>query len=168
MRAPIITLDEYTLKAEMREVVRETVGQVINGILDAQADELVNAGKYERTDERQAYRSGHYKRGLLTQAGKIEVSVPKLRGARFTTEVIERYRRRESSVEEAMMEMYFLGVSTRNVEEVTSILWEEGVSAGTVSNLNQDAYRKIDEWRGRPLTCEYPYVFVDGTYVKRS
>ena len=59
VRAPIITLDEYTLKAEMREVVRETVGQVINGILDAQADELVNAGKYERTDERQAYRSGH-------------------------------------------------------------------------------------------------------------
>ena len=72
MQAPIITLDEETLKAEMREVVRETVEQVINGILDAQADELVNAGRYERTDERQAWRSGHYTRGLLTQAGKIE------------------------------------------------------------------------------------------------
>ena len=168
MQAPIITLDEETLKAEMREVVRETVEQVINGILDAQADELVNAGRHERTDERQAWRSGHYTRGLLTRAGKIEVSVPRLRGARFTTEVIERYRRRESSVEEAMMETCFLGVSTRNVEEVTGILWEEGVSAGTVSNLNQDAYRKVDEWRNRPLTSEYPYVFVDGTYVKRS
>lgn len=151
MQAPIITLDEETLKAEMREVVRKTVEEVINGILDAQADELVNASRYERTDERQAYRSGHYTRGLLTQAGKIEVSVPKLRGARFTTEVIERYRRRESSVEEAMMETCFLGVS-----------------AGTVPNPDQDAYAKIDEWRSRPLTCEYPYVFVDGTYARRS
>lgn len=154
MQAPIITLDEETLKAEMREVVRETVEQVINGILDAQADELADAGRYERTDERQAYRSGHYTRGLLAQAGKIEVNVPKLRGARFTTEVIERHGRRESSVEGAMMEMYFLGVSTRNVEEVAGILWEEGVSAGTVSNLNQDAYTRIDEWRTRPLTCD--------------
>lgn len=168
MQAPIITLDEDTLKGELRDLVRETVEQVINGILDAQADELVNAERYERTDERQAYRSGHYARGLLTQAGKIEVMVPKLRGARFTTEVIERYRRRESSVEEAMIEMYLLGVSTRNVEEVTSLLWEEGVSAGTVSNLNKDAYARVDEWRSRPLTCEYPYVFVDGTYVKRN
>ena len=168
MQAPIITLDEETLKGEMREVVRSTVEEVINGILDAQADELVNAEKYERTDERQAYRSGHYKRGLLTQAGKIEVMVPKLRGARFTTEVIERYRRRESSVEEAMMEMYLLGVSTRNVEEVTSILWEEGVSAGTVSDPDKDAHGKTGEWRSRPLACERPYVFVDGTYIKRN
>lgn len=67
MRAPIITLDEYTLKAEMREVVRETVEQVINGILDAQADELVNAGKYECTDKRQAYRSGHLAYGTHTR-----------------------------------------------------------------------------------------------------
>lgn len=168
MQAPIITLDEETLKGELRDLVRKTVEEVINGILDAQADEMVNAKRYERTDERQAYRSGHYTRGLLTQAGKIEVSVPKLRGARFTTEVIERYRRRESSVKEALMEMYLLGVSTRNVEEVTGILWGEGVSAGTVSNLNQEAFKRVDEWRRRPLEGGYPYVYVDGTYVKRS
>lgn len=88
MRPPILTLDEDALKDEARDLVRETVEEVINGILDAQADGLVNAERYERTDERQAYRIGHYSRGLLTQAGKIEVSVPKLRGARFTTEVM--------------------------------------------------------------------------------
>lgn len=168
MQAPIIALDEEALKGELKDLVRKTVEEVINGILDAQADEMVNAGRYERTDERQAYRSGHYTRGLLTQAGKIEVSVPKLRGARFTSEVIERYRRREASVEEALMEMYLLGVSTRNVEEVTKMLWDEGVSAGTVSNLNQEAFERVDEWRERPLTSRYPYVYVDGTYVKRS
>lgn len=167
LQPPILTLDENTLKDEIRNLVRGTVEEVINGILDAQADELVNAERYERTDERQAYRSRHYSRGLLTQAGKIEVSVPKLRGARFTTEVIERYRRRESSVEEALMEMYLLGVSTRNIEDVTRILWDEGLSAGTASNLNQEASEKVDAWR-RPLASEYPYVYVDGTYVKRN
>lgn len=144
-QAPIITLDEETLKGELKDLVRKTVEEVVNGILDAQADEMVNAGRYERTDERQAYRSGHYTRGLLTQAGRIEVSVPKLRGTRLTSEVIERYQRRESSVEEALMEMYLLGVSTRNVEEVTRILWGEGVSAGTVSNPSQEAFERVEE-----------------------
>lgn len=168
MQPQIITLDEDMLKGELRDLVRGTVEEVINGILDAQADELVNAERYERTDERQAYRSGHYTRGLLTQAGRIEVSVPKLRGTRFTSEVIERYRRREESVDEALMEMYLLGVSTRSMEDVTKMLWGEGVSAGTVSNLNQEAFKRVDEWRSRPLTSEYPYVYVDGTYIKRN
>lgn len=168
MQPPILTLDEDTLKDEIRDLVRGTVEEVINGILDAQADELASAGRYERTDERQAYRSGHYSRGLLTQAGRIEVSVPKLRGARFTTEVIERYRRRESSVEEALMETCLLGVSTRNVEDAARILWDEGLSAGTASNPDQEAFKKVDAWRRRPLTSERPHACVDGTYVKRN
>ena len=168
MQAPIVTLDEQTLRDELRELVRKTVEDTINAILDEQADELVNAERYERSDERQAYRSGHYGRKLLTSSGEVDVRVPKLRGARFTTEVIERYRRRESSVEEAMMEMYLVGVSTRSVEDVAEILWDKGVSAGTVSNLNKRAFASVEEWRTRPLACEYPYVFVDGTYVKRN
>lgn len=168
MQAPIVTLDEQTLRDELKELVRKTVEDTINAILDEQADELVNAERYERSDERQAYRSGHYGRKLLTSSGEVDVRVPKLRGARFTTEVIERYRRRESSVEEAMMEMYLVGVSTRSVEDVAQILWDKGVSAGTVSNLNKRAFSSVEEWRSRPLTCEYPYVFVDGTYVKRN
>lgn len=168
MQAPIVTLDEQTLRDELKELVRKTVEDTINAILDEQADELVNAERYERSDERQAYRSGHYGRKLLTSSGEVDVLVPKLRGARFTTEVIERYRRRESSVEEAMMEMYLVGVSTRSVEDVAQVLWGKGVSAGTVSNLNRRAFAAVEEWRTRPLTCEYPYVFVDGTYVKRN
>lgn len=168
MQAPIVTLDEQTLRDELKELVRKTVEDTINAILDEQADELVNAERYERSDERQAYRSGHYGRKLLTSSGEVDVLVPKLRGARFTTEVIERYRRRESSVEEAMMEMYLVGVSTRSVEDVAQILWDKGVSAGTVSNLNKKAFASVEEWRTRPLACDYPYVFVDGTYVKRN
>lgn len=81
---------------------------------------------------------------------------------------IERYKRRETSVEEAIIEMYLAGVSTRRIEDVGEILWGAGVSAGTVSNLNDKAFKAVEEWRCRPLACEYPYVYVDGIYLKRS
>lgn len=168
MQPPILTLDEDALKDEMRDLVRGTVEEAINGILDAQADELVDAERCERTDERQAYRSGRYGRGPLTRAGKTEVSVPKLGGVRFTTEVIERHRRRGSSVEEALVEVHLLGASTRNIEDVTKTLWDEGLSAGTASNLSQGAFKRVGAWRRRPLASGYPYAYVDGTYVRRD
>lgn len=80
----------------------------------------------------------------------------------------ERYKRRETSVEEAIIEMYLAGVSTRRIEDVGEILWGAGVSASTVSNLNDRAFKAVDEWRCRPLAREYPYVYIDGIYLKRS
>ena len=94
--------------------------------------------------------------------------MPKLEGMRFTTAIIERYRRRETSVEEAMIEMYLAGVSTRRIEDVSEILWGSSVSAATVSNLNEKAFAAVEEWRNRPLVRAYPYVYVDGIYLKRS
>jgi transposase-like protein len=73
-------------------------------------------------------RAGHYKRKLHTKAGEVELKIPKPRGAKFETAIIERYRRRESSVEEALMEMYLAGVSVRRVEDITEALWGMGSS----------------------------------------
>ena len=64
--------------------------------------------------------------------------------------------------------MYLAGVSVRRVEDITEALWGTRVSSGTVSNLNQKAYEHIEEWRCRPLTGKYAYVYVDGVYLKRS
>jgi len=89
-------------------------------MLDEEAAELCNAEKNERTDERMNYRSGHYQRKLFTTAGEVELSVPKLRLAPFETAFIEHYKRRESSVEESLIEMYLAGVSVRSVEELQS------------------------------------------------
>ena len=168
MSNPIVSVDEETLKGDLRELVRKTVQDTINALLEQEAEEMVGAERYERTAGREAYRSGHYKRRLTTTSGQIELEVPKLRGATFQTAVIERYRRRETSVEEAIIEMYLAGVSTRRIEDVSEILWGAGVSAGTVSNLNEKAYKSVEEWRSRPLAGEYPYVFIDGIYLKRS
>lgn len=165
---PIGSFDEQAVKDELRELVRKTIEETINAMLDKQADRLVGAGPYERTDERAAYRAGHYERGFTTTSGQVSLKMPKLKGMRFATAVVERYKRRKTSVEEAIIEMYLAGVSTRRIEDVSEILWGAGVSADTVSNLNDKAFKAVDEWRCRPLTCEYPYVYVDGIYLKQS
>ena len=167
MPEPIVTFDD-AFKSQVGELVRKTIEDVINAMLDEEADQLIGAGPYERTEERAGYRAGHYKREFTTTAGQITLNMPKLKGMRFATSVIERYKRREVSIEEAIVEMYLAGVSTRRIEDVSEILWGASVSPGTVSNLNEKAFKSIDEWRCRPLTCEYPYVYIDGIYLKRS
>ena len=119
----IIQLNEEIIKTELKDLVRSSVEETLNALLDKEADELVNAEKYERSGERHGYRSGHYQRNLVTTSGEIKLNVPKLKGIPFETAIIERYRRRECSVEEALIEMYLAGVSVRRVEDITEALW---------------------------------------------
>src|SRR5579859_6867585 len=165
---PVVQIDEGRIQAHLDEVVRATVEETLNALLDAEADELCGARKYERTEDRKDTRAGSYDRQLHTKAGEVTLTVPKLRTLPFETAIIERYKRRETSVEEALIEMYLAGVSVRRVEDITQALWGTRVSASTVSDLNQKIYGKIDEWRERPLVGDFPYVFLDGLWMKRS
>jgi len=164
----VIKIDEAQVQAHLGEMVRSTVEETLNAMLDAEADHLCNAQRYEHTEARTDQRAGHYKRKLHTKAGEVELKVPKLRRATFETAIIDRYRRRESSVEEALMEMYLAGVSVRRVEDITQALWGMRVSAGTVSDLNQKMYERIEAWRNRPIEGTYPYVYLDGICLKRT
>ena len=152
----------------MDKVVRESVEQTLNGLLEAEAKQLCGAGKYERTDARKDTRAGSYRRKLHTKAGEVMLKVPRLRSLPFETQIIERYKRRESSVEESLIEMYLAGVSVRRVEDITEALWGTRVSPSTVSELNQKVYAQIDDWRNKPIEGKHPYVYLDGTYLKRS
>ena len=96
------------------------------------------------------------------------LKVPKLRAQTFETAIIERYRCRESSVEEALIEMCLAGVSVRRVEDITEALWGTRVSPSTVSDLNKKIYATIEAWRNRPIEGEHPYVYLDGIVLKRS
>ncbi len=165
---PVVQIDEGRIQAHLDEVVRSTVEETLNALLDAEADRLCGAKRYERSEGRVDTRAGSYDRKLQTKAGEVTLTVPKLRSLPFETAIIERYRRRESSVEEALIEMYLAGVSVRRVEDITQALWGTRVSASTVSELNQKIYGKIDEWRNRPLVGDFPYVFLDGLWLKRS
>lgn len=125
MSESIVSANEESLRLDIKELVKNTVRDVISRLLDKEADEPVNAERYERAADREAYRSGHYKRKLVTSSGEVEPDVPKLRGATFQTAVMERCRRREASIEEAIVEMRLAGVSTRRVEDVSQILFEQ-------------------------------------------
>ncbi len=168
MSEKIIQLNEGVIKQELGELVRRSVEETLNALLDEEADRLTNAKRYERTDERLDTRAGHYDRKLLTKAGEVDLKMPKLRTLTFETAIIQRYQKRETSVEEALVEMYLAGVSVRRVEDITEALWGTRVSAGTVSELNKKVYVHIEEWRQRPLQGKYPYVYLDGIYLKRN
>lgn len=164
----VIRLDEGQVRRHVDQVVRDSVEQTLNALLDAEADELCGAARYQRSPERLDTRAGHYRRTLHTKAGEVELRVPRLRSLPFETQIIERYRRRESSVEEALIEMYLAGVSVRRVEDITEALWGTRVSASTVSALNQKIYGQIESWRNRPIAGECPYLFLDGIWLKRT
>jgi len=161
-------VDADEVRAHVDQVVRGTVQETLNALLDAEADRACNAGRYERSPDRQDTRAGSYERKLATKAGEVTLTVPRLRKLPLETAIIERYRRRESSVEEALIEMYLAGVSVRRVEDITEALWGTRVSPSTVSELNQRIYGQIEAWRNRPITGEHAYVYLDGIWLKRS
>ncbi len=164
----VIKINEAQIQDHLGRLVRSTVEETLNDLLDAKADQLCNAKRYERSDSRTNGRAGHYKRTFHTTSGEVELKMPKLRGTKFETAIIERYRRRESSVEEALMEMYLAGVSVRRVEDITEALWGTRVSAGTVSDLNQKMYERIETWRNQRIEGHFPYVYLDGISLKRT
>ena len=140
MSEKIVQLNEEIIKGQHKELVRESVEETLNELLEKEAESLTQAARYERSEARQGYRSGHYDRNLTTTSGDVTLHMPRLKGVSFETAIIERYRRRESSVEEALIEMYLAGVFVRRVEDITEALWGSKVSPATISELNKKAY----------------------------
>src|SRR5450432_3614499 len=135
----VIRIEEEKIRSHVGEVVRQTVEETLNGLLQAEADELCGAKRYERSPERLDTRAGHYDRKLQTQAGEVTLSVARLRNLTFETE-----------------------------EDITEALWGTRVSPSTVSELNKKIYVQIDAWRNRPIEGEHAYVYLDGIWLKRS
>ncbi len=132
MSEKIVQLNEEVIKGQIKELVRGSVEETLNELLEKEAEQLTQAARYERSEARQGYRSGHYDRNLTTTSGDVTLHVPRLKGVSFETAIIERYRRRESSVEEALIEMYLAGVSVPRVLSeklpiLSSHLFQSGV-----------------------------------------
>ena len=155
MSNPIVSFDEEAVKSELRELVRKTIEETINAMLDEEADQLVGAAPYERTDGRAAYRAGHCKRGFTTTSGQVALRMPKLKGMRFATAVIERYKRRETSVERPSSRCTW--PACRRGASRTSARSSGARAAGTVSNLNDKAFKAVEEGDAA-LACEYPHT----------
>ena len=103
MSEKIVQLNEEVIKGQIKELVRGSVEETLNELLEAEAEKLTQAARYERNEQHQSYRGGHYNCTLTTASRDVTLKVPKLKGISFETAIIERYRRRKSSVEEALM-----------------------------------------------------------------
>ena len=122
-RGDVIQIDEARIRDPLGEMVRGTVEDALNAMLDAEADRLCSASEYCPTEGRKVTRAGSFERALETKAGPVKLKMPKLRKQTIETAIIERYQRRESSVKEALIEIYPAGVSVRRVEDITEAPW---------------------------------------------
>ena len=160
--------DGINWKALMEEddLFKQMLKESIQQYLEAEMDEVLGAGKWERNEGRRGYRSGYYTRSLVTRVGKIELRVPQDRLGRFSTEVFERYQRSEKALFLSLAEMYVQGVSTRKVKKITEQLCGQSFSASTVSRLNKQLDKSLKRFAERPLEEDYPYLILDAKYEK--
>jgi putative transposase len=160
------TVDWKAVIEGQKDFLKPLVQEVIQQVLEAEMVEAVGAERHERTEGRGGYRSGYYRRGLVTRVGRVELRVPQDRQGRFSTELFQRYQRSEQALVAALAEMYVQGVSTRKVKAVTEELCGHEFSASTVSEMNKSLDVKLTAFANRRLEEPYPYLIVDARYEK--
>lgn len=158
--------DWKAIMSGQKDFLKPLVQEVVQKVLEAEMQEAIEAERYERTGSRKSYRSGYYRRGLITRVGRLELRVPQDREGRFSTELFGRYQRSEQALVAALAEMYVQGVSTRKVKAVTEELCGHEFSASTVSEINKGLDEKLAAFAGRKLEEEYPYLIMDARYEK--
>jgi len=148
-----------------KEGLGELVESVLNQVLEAQAEEQLGAGRYERSEGRTGYRNGYRTRQLYSRVGSLTLRVPQFRDGSFSTEIFQRYQRSEQALVLALMEMVVNGVSTRKVARITEELCGTSFSKSTVSRLCAALDARVRAWSERPLG-RYPFLLIDALYVK--
>lgn len=150
------------------ELVRDAVRLVFQELIEAEAAEAIGAARYERSDSRVTERNGHRSRLLSTRAGDVELKIPKLRKGSFMPSLLEPRRRIDRALHAVVMEAYVKGVSTRSVDDLVKALGaDSGISKSEVSRICAELDEAVEAFRGRRLDhTEFPYVFLDATYLK--
>jgi putative transposase len=152
--------------AEDRDLLKTIVEETLQQVLEAEMDEVLQAGKSERTAGRLGYGAGYHNRMLVTRVGHIEWRVPQDRQGRFRTEVFERYQRSEKALLAAMLEMYVQGVSRRKVKTITEELCGHEFSSSTISRIVQKLDEELERFARRRWEERYPYLILDARYEK--
>jgi putative transposase len=154
--------------ADAGAVFAELIRAGLQALIEAEAAEVIGAGRYQRTDDRGTHRNGHRPKTVATTAGDIEVKIPKLRCGSFFPSLLERRRRIDKALHAVIMEAYVHGVSTRSVDDLVGALGvDSGISKSEVSRICAGLDREIDAFRQRSLThTQFPYIFCDATFCK--
>ena len=149
------------------DLVRESVRLVMQELIETEASEVVGAGRYERNPSRVTERNGSRPRLVATQAGDVELRIPKLRQGSFFPVILERRRRIDQALYAVVMEAWVNGVSTRAVDDLVAALGiGSGISKSEVSRICAGLDEQVAAFRDRPLHhTAFPYVFLDATYL---
>lgn len=148
-----------------RDLLAEVVRAGVQALMEAERDVHVNAGPFERGEDRRAVRNGYKPRQQRTRVGTLDLQVPQTRDG-FYPSVLERYQRSEAALITALAECYVQGVSTRKVASICQKLFGDTLSHETVSRYTQKLDEELQPWRERPLEGAYPYLIVDARYEK--
>jgi putative transposase len=146
--------------------MKNVITKFLNEVMEVEAAEQIDAGRYERTDKRKDYRNGFKEKGLKTRYGDVILKKPQFRNRSFESKVFSRYARMEKALVLAILESYQQGVSTRKIRKVVAPLGLENISASTVSRLGKELDEVVEEFLKRPIESPTPYLFIDASYFK--
>lgn len=153
-------------RAALRLEAQAAVRVVIEQAMREELTQLVQAEPYQRNTRRGGYRNGYYLRDWVTAFGALkDLRVPRDRAGQYQTQVLDRFRRHEPAVREAITAMFVAGVSQGRVAHITEPLLGAAPSAATVSRIAKDLQAECDEWRQRPLAAHYRVILMDGVYM---
>jgi len=159
-------LSELLAKHDQGDFLRGMAEAVLQLIMETDVESIIGAGRHERSGDRTTWRNGYRERALDTRLGTLNLRVPKLRQGSYFPGFLEARKTSEQALMAVIQEAWIGGVSTRRVDELVQAMGLSGISKSTVSKLCKDIDERVGEFLNRPLTGEWPYVWLDATYLK--
>ena len=160
-------LTELLQKHDQGDLLRSIAEAVLQLMMESDVDGLIGAGRHERAEQRTTWRNGYRDRSLDTRLGTLNLKVPKLRQGSYFPGFLEARKTSEQALVAVIQEAWIGGVSTRRVDELVQAMGLSGISKSTVSKLCKDIDERVGEFLNRPLTGDWPYVWLDATYLKQ-
>jgi putative transposase len=162
-----LPLTDLLAKAGDPDFLRSAAEAVVQMLMEADVEGLIGAARHERTGERITYRNGYRDRSLDTRLGALQLRIPKLRQGSYFPPFLEPRKTSEKALVAVIQEAWIGGVSTRRVEDLVQAMGLSGISKSTVSKLCQDIDERVNAFLERPLEGEWPYLWLDATYLKQ-
>jgi transposase-like protein len=166
MTDEMIALRALLEKSSDADLLREMIGFTAQRLMELEVEGLTGAAHGERSPERITWRNGYRERDWETRAGTVELRIPKLRRGSYFPAFLEPRRLAEKALTVVIQEAYFQGVSTRSVDTLVQAMGMSGISKSQVSRLCAEIDDKISAFLDRPLEGDWPYLWLDATYVR--
>ncbi len=162
-----LPLADLLAKAGDGDFLRTVAEAVVQLLMETDVEGMIGAGRHERTVERATYRNGYRDRSLDTRLGSLQLRIPKLRQGSYFPPFLEPRKTTEKALVAVIQEAWISGVSTRRVDDLVQAMGLTGISKSTVSKLCRDIDERVGAFLDRPLTGDWPYLWLDATYLRQ-